>query len=71
MSQLIDSLNDSPQTEFGGEWWMAKPYINPFIIRLKNAWKVLKGTATAFHYKEDEIDILNKQFEKVCKKYNA
>ena len=64
MSQLIDDIKNSPQAEFGQEWWIAKPYKDCFIIRFKNAWEVLKGTAKAFHYKEDECNRLNTLFKK-------
>ena len=66
MSELIDNIKKKEMTdvEFGGEWWIAKPFQDYFLLRLKNAIKVLKGTARAFHYKEDEINDLDKLFKK-------
>ena len=66
MSDLIDHTR-TIKVEIGGEWWIAKPCKDCFIIRLRNAWKVLKGTARAFHYKQDECDELNKLFNKKTK----
>lgn len=34
-------------TQINGEWVVAKPMKQPFILRLKDALKVLKGDAEA------------------------
>ena len=37
------------------EWVPARPLSGPFVARLKDAWKVLKGRADAFTWPEDEL----------------
>ena len=37
-------------------WYKAKPLLGPMIWRLKDAWKVLWGTAVAVRFEEDNHD---------------
>jgi len=46
MPILIDSLIHT-QMEINGKWYIAKPIVAPFIVRLKNAIWVLVGKAEA------------------------
>jgi hypothetical protein len=70
MSQLIDDVvKYAPQTirDFTGfvpkadygygrpGWLIAKPLDLPFIHRLQDAIKVLRGKASAVHYFEDTL----------------
>ena len=66
MSILIDQLLNNSQNEhanFHGDslWYMAKPLnyspeYSPFLKRVKDAWRVLRGSSIAVHYKEDEVN---------------
>jgi hypothetical protein len=38
------------QTEINGKWVIAKPIMQPFVMRLKDAIKVLNGKAEAIEF---------------------
>ena len=55
MSRLIDTVDFNMQVKIGNIWYIAKPFGKDSLkFRIKSAIEVLKGNATAFHYKEDE-----------------
>lgn len=64
MSNLIDNVVKQYSKDnvlINGKWYIAKPLGKlPFRTRLKDAILCLKGDATAFHFKEDEIKGGNK-----------
>ena len=41
------------QACINGKWVVAKPLPEPFLWRLKDAWKVLKGEAEAVSFEEE------------------
>ena len=49
MYAMIDLFRtaNSCQTEINGKWYPARPIPGPFLWRLHDAWKVLKGEADA------------------------
>jgi len=57
------------QTEILGEWYIAKPLTAPFIMRLKDAWKVLVGDAQAVSFTE-VIDVKEMMIDKIKTLYN-
>lgn len=60
MSMLIDKVISSELKNhtklIGDKWYIAKPmqYHNKFIVRLKDAWKVLIKKGHVYHFKEEE-----------------
>ncbi len=50
MAYQIDRYEQT-KTEIDGYWWIARPMLPPFVVRLKDAWLVLIGKADAvtFH----------------------
>ena len=72
MSKLIDNfINQSvddpwPQCKFENDpkWYLAKPLHGSLSIRriynrVKDAYRVLKGSSMAVHFREDEINDIN------------
>lgn len=53
---LIDSLFNN-KAELYGNWYISRPLIPPFSIRLKDAWQVLIGNADAVMFMEETIKL--------------
>lgn len=47
MAYLIDNCYMQRKVEIEGWWYVARPLLPPFVIRLKDAWLVLIGKADA------------------------
>ena len=48
-----NTLNDT-QTEINGQWVPARPMTQPFSMRLRNAWDVLRGRAESIVFPGQE-----------------
>jgi len=53
LNYLIFKSNNI-QTEINGKWVPARPYVDQFTWRIKDAWRVLTGKADAFTWPEGQ-----------------
>lgn len=53
LKSLIEHCNTT-STNINGKWVPSRPVDGPFIWRVKDAWKVLKGKADAFTWPEEQ-----------------
>lgn len=47
MAYLIDDCYMRTKVEINGRWYVSRPLLPPFVVRLKDAWLVLTGKADA------------------------
>ncbi len=52
----VEMLMTSSQQEPDGRWIPARPMIEPFVIRLRDAWRVLRGEAEAVTWPSQETE---------------
>lgn len=50
---LIDLIAKTKTQLKSGEWVIDKPLIDPFIFRLKDAFKIISGKCIAVYFKEE------------------
>lgn len=49
VKELLKTANET-QAEIDGKWVPARPMAEPFVCRLRDAWKVLTGKADAMKW---------------------